>query len=157
MVWQEGGSPFVVAELISPGTEKEDLGQTERGEDGIPTKWEVYEQILRVPYYVVFDRYSNNLRAFQLVGGHYQQMGVAKLGVPITEWDLCLGLWQGCYQGIERSWLRWYKADGDLILTDSEQLEASEERAAAAEQQAIEAKQRAEALAAKLRDLGVDP
>jgi len=26
-----------------------------------PTKWEVYEQILKVPYYITFDRYTDNL------------------------------------------------------------------------------------------------
>jgi Uma2 family endonuclease len=69
VVWQERVNPYVVVELLSPGTEKEDLGQTERAPGTPPTKWEVYEQILRVPYYVLFDRYTNNLRAFRLVGG----------------------------------------------------------------------------------------
>jgi Uma2 family endonuclease len=56
VIWQEGVDPFIVVELLSPGTEKEDLGQTLREVNQRPTKWEVYEQILRVPYYVVFDR-----------------------------------------------------------------------------------------------------
>ncbi|MBD0387893.1 MAG: Uma2 family endonuclease, partial [Nostoc sp. C3-bin3] len=30
VIWQEGVAPFVVVELLSPGTEKEDLGQTLR-------------------------------------------------------------------------------------------------------------------------------
>ena len=30
VMWQEEVSPMVVVELLSPGTEKEDLGQTER-------------------------------------------------------------------------------------------------------------------------------
>ncbi|EKV02164.1 hypothetical protein Lepto7375DRAFT_4375 [Leptolyngbya sp. PCC 7375] len=37
VVWQEGVNPFVIVELISPGTEKEDLGETQRGADGITT------------------------------------------------------------------------------------------------------------------------
>lgn len=48
-------------ELLSPGTEKEDLGQTLRDVNQPPSKWEVYEQILRVPYYIVFNRYNNQL------------------------------------------------------------------------------------------------
>ncbi len=143
VVWQEGVSPFVVVELISPGTEKEDLGETQRGADGIPTKWEVYEQILRVPYYVVFDRYSNQLRAFHLVGGHYQPLDVADGQITISEWDLSLGSWQGNYQGIERNWLRWYSGDGNLLLTDSEKLDMAERRT--------------KALAERLAALGVDP
>ncbi|MEM9909047.1 MAG: Uma2 family endonuclease [Cyanobacteria bacterium P01_D01_bin.44] len=150
VVWQEGPSPFVVVELLSPGTEKEDLGETQRGEDGIPTKWEVYEQILRVPYYVVFDRYSNRFRAFHLVGGHYQALDVSNQRFLIPEWGLNLGIWQGIYQGIERSWLRWYNAAGELILTDTEQLEATESRA-------VDAESRAERLAQQLRSLGIDP
>jgi Uma2 family endonuclease len=74
VIWQEGVVPTVVVELLSPGTEKEDLGQTPVPASGIPTKWQVYEQILRVPYYVVFDRYQNHLQAFQLVGDRYQPM-----------------------------------------------------------------------------------
>ena len=150
VVWQEGISPFVVVELISPGTEREDLGETQRGADGIPTKWEVYEQILRVPYYIVFDRYSNQLRAFHLVGGHYQPLNITNGQITIPEWNLCLGSWQGIYQGIERSWLRWYTNDGELLLTDSEQLNLAESRA-------MEAEQRAQALAEKLAALGIDP
>lgn len=54
VIWQEITSPYLVVELLSPGTEREDLGQTQRDEDQPPTKWDVYEQILRVPYYCVF-------------------------------------------------------------------------------------------------------
>lgn len=39
VVWQERVNPFVVVELLSPGTEKEDLGKTDRQEDRPPTKW----------------------------------------------------------------------------------------------------------------------
>lgn len=38
VVWQEGVAPFVVVELLSPGTEKEDLGQILRAGDQPPTK-----------------------------------------------------------------------------------------------------------------------
>ena len=74
VVWQEGINPFLVVELLSPGTEKEDLGQTESEANSPPTKWDVYEQHLRVPYYVVFDRYSNHLQAFKLNGSHYHEL-----------------------------------------------------------------------------------
>ena len=51
VTWQEGVNPIVVVELLSPGTEREDLGQTLRDVDQPPTKWEVYERVLRIPYY----------------------------------------------------------------------------------------------------------
>jgi Uma2 family endonuclease len=52
VIWQESVSPFVVLELLSPGTEEEDLGQKLREVGKPPGKWEVYEQILRVPFYI---------------------------------------------------------------------------------------------------------
>src|ERR1051326_661503 len=62
VVWQEGINPLIVVELLSPSTEKEDLGQTLREASKPPTKWEVYERLLRVPYYVVFNRATDQLR-----------------------------------------------------------------------------------------------
>lgn len=61
VVWQEAIAPFLVVELLSPGTEAEDLEQTLRDANKPPTKWQVYEQNLRIPYYIVFDRYQNIL------------------------------------------------------------------------------------------------
>jgi len=141
VIWQEGVSPAVVVELLSPGTEDEDLGLTEGRENTPPTKWQVYEQILRVSYYVVFDRRTNQLRVFQLVGGQYQELSLDhQLRILMPTLKIGLGLWQGKYQGIERLWLRWYDLSGNLILTEAEQQQ-----------------QRSERLAARLRELGVDP
>ena len=152
VLWQEGVDPFVVVELLSPGTEKEDLGDradsasirtvdklTEaiNGEVKPPCKWEVYEQILRVPYYIVFSRYSNQLRFFQLTGGRYQEQSLdpQQPRIWIPELELGIGLWSGVFEGIERQWLRWYDTRG-WIPTDAE---------------------RADRLAARLRELGEDP
>ena len=139
VVWQEGVNPFVVVELLSPGTEKEDLGENERGtlpdelstpENGqtilpqtkekSPGKWEVYEQILRIPYYVVFSRYTNQLRVFKLAGLRYQELQLQDSRVWISDLDLGLGLWQGEYLGVNRLWLRWYDVEGNWILTEAE-------------------------------------
>ncbi|GBE94456.1 hypothetical protein NCWK1_4232 [Nostoc cycadae WK-1] len=105
-----------------------------------PTKWEVYERILRVPYYIVFDRYTDKLQAFQLVADRYSEIDLTTLKIWMPSLQLGLGLWQGSYQGIERLWLRWYDTDGNWIPTPVEQ-----------------ESQRAERLAAKLRELGIDP
>jgi Uma2 family endonuclease len=150
VMWQELVSPFVVVELLSPGTEEEDLGRTVRQLGKPPTKWQVYEQILRVPYYFVFSRYTNELQAFRLVGGEYESLEVGDEGLPITQLGLRLGLWQGRYENIERLWLRWFTASGELILTPSEE-------AATAQARVAQAEQRAERLAAKLRELNIDP
>ncbi|MEM7554139.1 MAG: Uma2 family endonuclease [Cyanobacteria bacterium P01_A01_bin.84] len=157
VIWQEGVHPFIVVELLSPGTEQEDLGQTLREVNKPPTKWQVYEQLLRVPYYIIFDRYSNHLRAFQLVGTRYQELNLPEQKLLFNEIHLILGVWQGCYQNVQGLWLRWYHSNGDLILTAAERVKQEHTRA---EQEHIRAEQeraRAERLAAKLRDLGIDP
>lgn len=150
VIWQEGVTPLIVVELLSPGTERQDLGEEKREPDGTPAKWEVYEKILRVPYYVVFSRYTNQLQAFQLVGTHYEPVTLFSGRLPIAEAQLSLGLWQGSYRGIERLWLRWFTLKGELIALDSEKLSAAGEELTAA-------KERAEQLAARLRELGIAP
>ena len=142
VVWQEGVDPFLVVELLSPGTEEEDLGQTLREVNQPPTKWQVYEQILRIPYYATFDRYENQFRLFQLVGTRYRPLSLPEQRYWFEELALGLGVWQGQYQSVEGLWLRWQDAEGNWILTDHER--AEQER------------QRAERLAERLRELGVD-
>lgn len=143
VVWQEGINPFVVVELLSPGTEKEDLGQTLRKADNPPTKWEVYERILRVPYYIVFDRYTDQLKAFQLTGGHYRELELIESRIWMEDIGLGLGLWQGSYEGIERLWLRWYDRNRNWIATPQEIAKRE--------------KSRADKLAQKLIDMGINP
>ena len=65
VMWQEKVSPLIVMEFLSPGTEDEDLGRTTSTPGRPPTKWQLYEQILRVPYYVIFDRDTDELQVFQ--------------------------------------------------------------------------------------------
>lgn len=164
VVWQEGVAPFLVVELLSPGTEAEDLGQKLRSVDKPPNKWQVYEQILRIPYYIVFDRYENRLQVFELHGGRYHSLELEEEKIWLDELQLGLGVWQGVYQGIEGKWLRWYNQSGYWLPTPFEQ--ASEERGRT--QQALEqvseergrtqqALEQVERLAAQLRELGINP
>ena len=152
VMWQEGVSPYVIVELISPGTEKEDLGdaQTPTDADTPPSKWHVYEQILRVPYYVVFDRYQDILRVFHLINGAYELLDLPDNRLWVPHLKIGLGIWEGKYQGIERLWLRWFDKAGSWILT-------AEEQAVTTEQALLEEQQRSQRLAEKLRALGVAP
>jgi Uma2 family endonuclease len=178
VTWQEGVAPFMVMELLSPGTEDEDLGQTLRDVNKPPTKWQVYEQILKVPYYVVYDRYINHLRIFRLDGGRYRELDLPNQRLWIEELQLGLGLWQGSYEGITGLWLRWYDINNQWIPTAAERAEFERQRAEQAQQQAEQAQQqaeqaqqqaeeerqraeaehqRAERLAEFLRSQGIDP
>ena len=156
VVWQEGVNPFIVVELLSPGTEKEDLGQTLREANQPPTKWEVYEQ-LRVPYYVVFSRNTNQLQGFQLRGSRYSELEMSQSRFWLEEIRLGLGLWQGTYENIERQWLRWYDASGNWMPTFGERVELERQRAERERQRAERERRRAERLAAQLLALGVEP
>jgi Uma2 family endonuclease len=144
VLWQEDISPFIVVELLSPGTEKEDLGQTLRDVNQPPTKWEVYQNILQVPYYVVFDRYTDQLKAFALKEGYYQTLSIESNRLWIPELELGLGLWYGTFQEIERLWLRWYDSVNHWLPTRSEVAEQERQRAEQERQRAEQERQRAE-------------
>ena len=164
VIWQEGVNPFLVVELLSPGTEKEDLGElavieeentsevhSTQESNGQPTrqipprKWDVYERILRVPYYVVFSRYSDRLRGFKLDGGRYREQTIDAENPQfwISELKLGLGIWQGEFEGINRRWLRWYDEEGNWVQTEAELAIAEAERE----------RQKRQLLAAKLKSL----
>jgi Uma2 family endonuclease len=150
VIWQEGIAPFIVVELLSPGTEDEDLGQTPRNTDRPPRKWDVYEQILRIPYYIIFDRYTDQLQAFALTPEGYQSLELPESKLWIPNLQMGLGLWKGDFRGIDRLWLRWYDTHNQWIPTDAEALQLERQRANAEQQ-------RADRLAEKLRALGVNP
>jgi Uma2 family endonuclease len=129
VIWQEGVAPFLVVELLPPGTEDEDLGRTVRAIGKPPTKWEVYERMLRVPFYVVYDRYENRLRVFGLQNGRYQPVALTGARFWFEELQLGIGVWAGSYQGAVGQWLRWYDATGAWIPTEVEARGKAEQQA----------------------------
>ncbi len=171
VIWQEQVVPFLIIEILSEGTEAEDLGQTVRDIKQPPTKWYVYEQILQVPYYLVFSRDPNQLRVFHWQGGRYQAMTPVAGRLWLPELQLGIGLWHGAYQGLERHWLRWYDGQQHWIPTPMERLEQesqrvqqehqraeqANQRAEQANQRAEQEHQRAQRLAAQLSALGIEP
>jgi Uma2 family endonuclease len=174
VVWQEELAPYLVVELLSPGTEEEDMGLAEDEPDRPPGKWEVYERYLKIPYYVVYSRYTHEVGVFGLVQGVYEELsledrrGDVASGLWLPEAGLGLGLWEGVFEGIEGKWLRFYDAKGQWCArpVEQERQKAEQERQKAeqerqkAEQERQKAEQeyeRAERLAKKLRALGIDP
>jgi hypothetical protein len=98
----------------------------------------------------VYDRYENHLRLFGLERGRYQEVQLEESRFWFEALGLGLGIWEGAYQGVVGRWLRWYDQSGGWLPTLAEQ-------ASLATLQAEQANDRAERLAAKLRELGVDP
>jgi Uma2 family endonuclease len=161
VVWDEGVNPSIVVELLSPGTDKEDLGLTKSKPGKPPTKWVVYEQILKIPYYILYDRYSDELRFYQLVKGRYQAQPIQDERIWIPQYKIGLGLWEGEHQGCSRKWLRWLDSDRKWIPTPLEQSEIQQAQAELQREQAELQREQAEAkaarLAQRLRELGIDP
>ena len=154
-IWvQDGKPPTVVVEVVS---------NQEGGEDG--EKLRKYE-IIGVPYYVIFDPWrllsDRMLRIYRFAGtgsGYIEQVGGLLDAV-----GLGLSLWQGEYEDTEALWLRWTDREGRLIPTGAELARREQQRATEAEQRAEESarrveqeRQRAERLAARLRELGIEP
>jgi len=137
-IWEIGKPPEVVIEIVSD----------RRGGEA-STKMREYSGV-GVAYYVIFDpqEYLKGgvLRAYRLVGKTYQQTEPGWL----PEAFLGLTLWQGKYEDNEAHWLRWCDQQGQVIPT-------GRERAEKLEQHIGQERQRADRLAAKLRELGVDP
>ncbi|WP_309242692.1 Uma2 family endonuclease [Limnofasciculus baicalensis] len=123
VIWQEKVSPIVAVEFLSPGTEDENLGLTYSDLNKPPTKWEVYEQILKIPYYFVFSRYTNQLKVFQLKRNRYREQILTESRFWIPELELGIGLWLGFYKGCQRLWLRWYDGEGNWIPTPEESVD----------------------------------
>ncbi len=127
VVWDEQVPPIVVVEFLSPGTEAEDLGRFASKPVPLtpgkpPRKFEVYEQILQVPHYIVYNEQTEHLRYFRWVNGAYQEQAIASTNprLWIPELGIGLGLWSGEFRDLPQRWLRWCAADGTFIPTDTE-------------------------------------
>ena len=68
-----------------------------------------------------------------------------------------MGIWQGIREKRTGYWLRWWTAQGELLLWGSELANQEKQRADMEHQRAEQEHQRAERLAAILRDQGIDP
>lgn len=129
--WEFGKAPEVVIEIVS----------NRKGQE-TGSKLRDYARI-RVPFYVVFDPTrqlgDDLLQVFELHGKKYHQRTDFKL----PDVGLSLTLWEGIYEWHHATWLRWCDAQDSIILTGAERATRETERATR--------------LAAKLRELGVDP
>jgi hypothetical protein len=145
VIWQEKVRPLLVMEYVS-GTGKEERDDTpEKG------KFWVYEQGIKARYYLIYDFKRKRLDLFKLSRGRYRKLEPgANERFRVPEMELEWGIWNGEYHKYQTNWLRAWDMKGNLLL-------APEEREADAKQRTGSEKQRADKLAAKLRQLGVDP
>jgi hypothetical protein len=134
VVWEEDGKyPNLILEILSPTTANTDREY----------KKELYQNTFRTPDYFWFDPYTLEFAGFHLVDGEYQPLEENQQG---HLWSSQLGLYLGIYQGL----LRYFTPTGELVPTPEETAEQETKRA---EKEA----KKSERLAAKLRELNIDP
>ena len=155
VLWREYNAPLIALEFASGnGDEERDrtpLAVSTASGKQKPGKFWVYEQIIRIPYYGIFEISSNKLEVYHLVDFSYQQLAPNERDrYPIPPLEVELGLWQGTYQNQEQLWLRWWDLQGNLLLIGSERAEIAEAKAAQAEAKAAR-------LAQRLVQMGIDP
>ena len=127
VLWREHIAPLIALELASGnGSEERDKTPLSRTEDGTktePGKFWVYEQVIRIPYYGIYEINRGLLEVYTLVSGFYQQMTPNERGhYPIAPLGVELGLWEGNYYNQQMLWLRWWDEQGNLLLTGTEQV-----------------------------------
>ena len=158
VLWNEYVAPLIVIEFVSgDGSEERDKTPPSQGKGKVGKFW-VYQQAIRVPYYAIYEVLKEQVEVYHLVDNSYQVLAPNERGhYPITPMGVELGIWQGLYQNAELPWLRWWDAEGNLLLT-------GDERAEVERQKAEVERQKREALVDKLRhlslqqlqDLGID-
>lgn len=152
LVWEFGKPPEVVIEIVS-----NKIG------DELDDKLKTYEH-MRVSYYIVYDLTQQlgekQLHIYQLVGRRYKETSETWL----EQIELGLTLWSGEFEGRQDTWLRWCYQDATVLPTGDERAQIAEKQARTAQQQAEDEKQqkeqalsRAELLADKLREMGINP
>ncbi|MGB0563785.1 MAG: Uma2 family endonuclease [Spirulinaceae cyanobacterium] len=126
------------------GTVMEFLSDTDNNELSLRAtppygKLYFYEQILQVPTYVIYDPYTQELTVRRWQHGRYVVQPSDPTGrYWLPELQLSLGLWHGERQGQTQYWLRWWDAQGELLLWNSERAAQAQQRA---EQEALWAQQ----------------
>lgn len=141
IVWEEEGKyPNVIIEILSDSTANVDR----------TTKKELYQNTFRTPEYFWVDPDTQEFEGFVLVGGTYQAIPPNPVG---HRWSQQMQL----FLGIHNSQLRYFTPEGQLVPTPVEAAQEAQRNAQEAQQDAEAAQQRNDRLAAKLRELGVDP
>ncbi|HLO50243.1 MAG TPA: Uma2 family endonuclease [Kamptonema sp.] len=139
VLWREFMAPMIALEFASgDGSEERDttpLSYSEVGTTQRPGKFWVYERIMRIPYYGIYEIGTGRLEVYNFNNGFYQQLVPNERGhFAIAPLNLELGLWRGSYQNQTMLWLRWWDSEGNLLLTGAERAAVEQERASLAEQ-----------------------
>ena len=128
VLWREHIAPLIALEFASGnGDEERDHTPLSRTDEGVvtkPGKFWVYEQVMRIPYYGIYEINSGRLEVYRLIDGYYRLLELNERGhFAIAPLGVELGLWQGSYQNQTMLWLRWWDEEGNLLLIGDERAE----------------------------------
>ena len=149
VLWREHIAPLIALEFASGnGDEERDRTPLSRTDEGVATKpgkfW-VYERVMRIPYYGIYEIKSGRLEVYRLIDGYYQLLELNQRGhFPIALLGVELGLWQGNYQNQTMLWLRWWDEEGNLLLIGDERAELERLRGEQQRERAEQERLRAE-------------
>ncbi|MDF5719634.1 MAG: Uma2 family endonuclease [Rhizonema sp. PD37] len=125
--------PLIALEFASgDGSEERDatpLSVNAEGESTKPGKFWVYERIIHIAYYGIYEIKTGKLEVYNWVNGSYRLMQPNEQGRYLIEpLEVELGLWSGSYQNQAQLWLRWWDTSGNMLLIGSERAEIERER-----------------------------
>ena len=150
VLWKETVAPLIAIEFVSGNGSEERDATPPSGTEKAGKFW-VYEQAIRIPFYVIFDAWKEVLEAYRLVDGCYVKMQPNDRGnYPV----LPMGVEIGLQQVGTTTWLRWWDELGNLLLTGDERAIAEKQARLDAEEiadRATLAQQQAEAIAEQER------
>ena len=132
--WKKSNRSYMVWKFGKPPEVVIEIVSNKEGEE-LGDKLKTYAQI-GIKYYIVYDPNQQLgkkvLRVHELRERRYEETNetwLLEVGLGVT-------LWSGVFEGRQDVWLRWCDRKGNVLLTGDE---------------------RAQILAEKLRELGVDP
>lgn len=141
VVWEEDGRyPDLILELLSDSTAAMDRRE----------KRLLYQERFRTPEYFWYSPKSQELMGLRLINRVYEEIPADTQG---RRWSQELEL----FLGVHQSRLRYFTPDGELVPTPEEVAQQSQAELTQAQAQLSATQAKEEKLAAKLRELGIDP
>ncbi len=136
----DGAGVAVVMEFLT----KSDAGELSLRSFPPYGKLYFYKEVLQVSTYITYDPYAVILHVWTWENGSCDfNSARAQERLWVPELELYLGIWQGERLQQRMNWLRWWDKSGNLLLWSAELVQQE--------------RQKSERLAAKLRELGIDP
>ncbi len=178
VMWYDRISPRLLIELISDLSRGTEYDRTP--EEG---KFWIYERAIKAENYAIYDPDTATIDLFRLDEDQFKPVPADADGLySIPSMQLKLGTHFGTYDAMTLNWLWFYTEDGvrfpmqaeieaeradrekgradhlrNLAMIERQRTDQEKKFALLERERAEQEKQRADSLAAKLRDLGIDP